>query len=359
MSEEILKWIRPEIRELKAYHVADAAGMVKLDAMENPYRLPAELLQQWLQGLAAADINRYPDPAASELRQRLADVMQVPEGQSLVLGNGSDELIQMLAMAVAGKERSILSFEPGFVMYSMIARFVGLDYVGIPLAPDFSIDMDATRQAIEQHQPALIFIAYPNNPTANLFDADTIEEIIQLAPGLVVLDEAYHPFAQTSFMPKLAEYDQLLVMRTVSKMGLAGLRLGLLCGKPELIDEINKVRLPYNINVLTQYTASFILDNAGFLDGQAEMIRSDREHMLKQLELLTELEVYPSQANFILFRLKQGDATEVFNSLRNAGVLIKNMSAAGSVLDNCLRVTVGTPEENQAFMSALTKAIGR
>ena len=357
MSEDILKWIRPEIRELKAYHVADATGMVKLDAMENPYHLPAELLQQWLQGLATADINRYPDPAASELTQRLAEVMQVPEGQSLVLGNGSDELIQMLAMAVAEDGRSILSFDPGFVMYDMIARFVGLDYVGVPLAPDFSIDMDATRAAIEQHQPALIFIAYPNNPTANLFDADAIEEIIQLAPGLVVVDEAYHPFAQTSFMPKLTEYDQLLVMRTVSKMGLAGLRLGLLCGNPELIEEINKIRLPYNINVLTQYTASFILDNAGFLEGQAEMIRSDREHMLKQLALFTELEVYPSQANFILFRLKQGDAADVFNRLRDAGVLIKNMSAAGGVLGNCLRVTIGTPEENQAFMSALTKAI--
>ena len=359
MSENILKWIRPEIRELKAYHVADATGMVKLDAMENPYHLPAELLQQWQQGLATADINRYPDPAASELTQRLAEVMQVPEGQSLVLGNGSDELIQMLAMAIAGEGRSIMSFEPGFVMYNMIARFVGLDYVGIPLAADFSIDMDATRAAIEQHQPALIFIAYPNNPTANLFDAEAVEEIIALAPGLVVVDEAYHPFAQTSFMPKLAEYDQLLVMRTVSKMGLAGLRLGLLCGNPELIEEVNKIRLPYNINVLTQYTASFILDNAGFLEGQAEMIRSDRDHMLKQLSLFDELEVYPSQANFILFKLKQGDATDVFNRLRDAGVLIKNMSPAGGVLSNCLRVTIGTSEENQAFMSALTKALSR
>ena len=359
MSENILKWIRPEIRELKAYHVADATGMVKLDAMENPYHLPAELLQQWQQGLATADINRYPDPAASELTQRLAEVMQVPEGQSLVLGNGSDELIQMLAMAIAGEGRSIMSFEPGFVMYDMIARFVGLDYVGIPLAADFSIDMDATRAAIEQHQPALIFIAYPNNPTANLFDAEAVEEIIALAPGLVVVDEAYHPFAQTSFMPKLAEYDQLLVMRTVSKMGLAALRLGVLCGNPELIEEVNKIRLPYNINVLTQYTASFILDNAGFLEGQAEMIRSDRDHMLKQLSLFDELEVYPSQANFILFKLKQGDATDVFNRLRDAGVLIKNMSPAGGVLSNCLRVTIGTSEENQAFMSALTKALSR
>jgi histidinol-phosphate aminotransferase len=356
VSEQLLKWIRPEIRQLSAYHVPDAAGLIKLDAMENPYRLPAELVQQWQAGLAAVDLNRYPDPAATELHDRLAEVMQVPPGRGMVLGNGSDELIQMLALSVASNERCILSFDPGFVMYSMIARFAGMNYVGVPLADDFTLDLDKARAAIEQHQPAIIFIAYPNNPTGNLFDAEAVEEIIRMAPGLVVVDEAYHPFALTSFMPRLNEYDQLLVMRTVSKMGLAGLRLGLLCGNNELISEINKVRLPYNINVLTQYTASFILKNAGFLDGQAEMIRADRERLLQQLAMLTGVEVFPSQANFILFRITQGNATEVFASLRREGVLIKNLDKPGP-LQNCLRVTVGTAEENQAFMRALEHAV--
>jgi histidinol-phosphate aminotransferase len=356
VSEQLLKWIRPEIRELAAYHVPDATGLVKLDAMENPYHLPAALQQQWLDGLSSVAINRYPDPAATQLHDRLIDVMQVPQGQAVVLGNGSDELIQMLALAVAARERCIMSFEPGFVMYSMIARFAGMDYVGVPLGGDFSINREKTCTAIEQHQPAIIFIAYPNNPTGNLFDHDTVEEIIRLAPGLVVVDEAYHPFAQTSFMPRLGAYDQLLVMRTVSKMGLAGLRLGLLCGNKELIDEIDKLRLPYNINVLTQYTASFILENAGFLEGQAEMIRADRGQMLDQLSLLEQVEVFPSQANFILFRLKQGNAGKVFNALRDDGVLIKNMDKPGP-LANCLRVTVGMPEENQIFMQALEKAL--
>jgi histidinol-phosphate aminotransferase len=356
VSEQLLKWIRPEIRQLSAYHVPDAAGLIKLDAMENPYRLPDELVQQWQDGLSSVALNRYPDPAAAALHHRLADVMQVPQGQAIVLGNGSDELIQMLALAVAAKERCILSFEPGFVMYSMIARFAGMNYVGVPLADDFTIDLDQARAAIEQHQPAIIFIAYPNNPTGNLFEAEAVEEIIRIAPGLVVVDEAYHPFALTSFMPRLSDYDQLLVMRTVSKMGLAGLRLGLLCGNSELISEIDKVRLPYNINVLTQYTAGFILSNAGFLEGQAAMIRADREHLLQQLALLEGVEVFPSQANFILFRLTQGNATDVFASLRSDGVLIKNLDKPGQ-LQNCLRVTVGTAEENQAFMQALEHAL--
>ena len=356
MSERLLKWIRPEIRELSAYHVADAAGLVKLDAMENPYGLPDALQQQWQQGLSSVAINRYPDPAATKLRDRLIEVMQVPKGSAVVLGNGSDELIQMLALAVASAQRCIMSFEPGFVMYSMIARFAGMEYAGVPLAADFTIDMDVARAAIEQHQPAVIFIAYPNNPTGNLFEADAIEEIIGMAPGLVVVDEAYNPFAQASFMSMLPDFDQLLVMRTVSKMGLAGLRLGVLCGRPGLIGEIDKLRLPYNINVLTQYTAEFMLNNIGFLDGQAEMIRSDREHLHRQLSLLEELEVFPSQANFILFRLKRGGASRVFDALRSDGILIKNMDRPGPLAD-CLRVTVGTAEENQLFMQALEKAL--
>ena len=356
MTQKLLSWIRPEIRELSAYHVPDAGGLVKLDAMENPYGLPKGLLPRWQEGLATVELNRYPDPTAADLQRRLIRIMQVPPGRGVVLGNGSDELIQMLALAVAAEGRCILSFEPGFVMYSMIARFARMQYVGVPLAADFSLDMTRTRAAIEQHQPAVIFIAYPNNPTGNLFDAEAVEEIIRIAPGLVVVDEAYHPFALSSFMPKLESYDQLLVMRTVSKMGLAGLRLGMLCGQPGLIDEINKLRLPYNINVLTQYTAGFILDNAGFLDGQAEMIRADRGHLFSQLALLDDIEVFPSQANFILFRVTRGNATEVFNALRSDGVLIKNLDKPGA-LQNCLRVTVGTAQENQLFVQALERAL--
>lgn len=356
MSDKILEWIRPEIRKLAAYHVADASGLTKLDAMENPYTLDA-LTSHWSDVLATAEINRYPDPSASGLREILSRVMAVPESAATMLGNGSDELIQMLAMAVSGEGRCILSFEPGFVMYRMIAEFVGLQYVGVPLTQQFELDMEVTRKAISEHQPAIIFIAYPNNPTANLFDENAIEEILKLAPGLVVLDEAYHPFAQNSFMPKLKQYEQLLVMRTVSKMGLAGLRLGMLAGNPALINEIDKVRLPYNINVLTQHAAVSALQHVDVLDEQAALIRQQREAMLSTMSEIEAIEVFSSRANFILFRVLQGEANAVFESIRNDGVLIKNMKATDGLLKNCLRVTVGTAEENMSFISTLKKAL--
>ncbi len=353
-----LQKIRPVIKEIQAYHhVANASGLIKLDAMENPYHLSEGLKAQLQVKLSEAELNRYPDPSASALCEKLRQVMQVPEDKAIVLGNGSDELIQMLAMAVAEEDVCLMSFEPGFVMYKMIADFVGINYVGVPLDENFSLDMESIRLAIAQNKPAIVFIAYPNNPSANCYKEKDIEEIISIAPGMVVLDEAYHPFAQTSFMNRLAEFDNLLVMRTVSKMGLAGLRLGLLCGHPDIINEIDKIRLPYNINVLTQIAAEFVLENISVLDQQAKLIRDEREGLLE--EAMPALQVFPSQANFILFRVLKKNANDVFESIKQSGVLIKNMRADAGLLKNCLRVTVGTPNENEAFVAALNKGIGK
>jgi histidinol-phosphate aminotransferase len=354
-----LSWIRPIIKKIHAYQVADASGFIKLDAMENPYQLSDELKAKLQLKLSEADLNRYPDPSAKLLREKLSQIMEVPAGKAIVLGNGSDELIQMLAMTVADNDKNIclMSFDPGFVMYKMIADFVGIDYVGVSLRDDFSLDMDNIRTAIEKHQPAIIFIAFPNNPSANCYSKKDIEEIISIAPGMVVLDEAYHPFAQDSFMSRLTDFDNLLVMRTVSKMGLAGLRLGLLCGHPDIIQEIDKIRLPYNINVLTQAAATFVLDNIDVLNQQAQLIRDERERLLIAMRKIQELEVFPSQANFILFRVLGKSANDVFESIKQSGVLIKNMRADTGLLKNCLRVTVGTPDENQRFMRALESAM--
>ena len=356
-----LQAIRSVIKDIQAYQVADASGLIKLDAMENPYQLSEELRAELRVKLSEADLNRYPDPSASRLRNKLKQVMQVPEDKSIVLGNGSDELIQILAMAVAEDDVCLMSFDPGFVMYKMIADFVGINYAGVALREDFSLDMEKTRQAINEHRPAIIFIAYPNNPSANCYNENEIEEIIAMAPGMVVLDEAYHPFAQRSFMQRLTEFDNLLVMRTVSKMGLAGLRLGLLCGHPDIINEIDKIRLPYNINVLTQISAEFVLENIAELDQQAKKIRDERELLSVAMNAISGLEVFPSQANFILFRVLDGgenrSANDVFDSIKQAGVLIKNMKADEGLLKNCLRVTVGTAEENKAFVAALVSAM--
>ncbi len=362
-----LQAIRPVIKALQAYQVADASGLIKLDAMENPYPLSEDLKAKLQVRLGLAALNRYPDPSAHALREKLIEVMQVPQGKSVVLGNGSDELIQMLVMSIADHDKAkdvcLMSFDPGFVMYKMIADFAGVKYVGVSLKQDFTLDMKSIRQAIKQNKPVLIFIAYPNNPSANCYNEKDIEEIISIAPGMVVLDEAYHPFAQSSFMQRLTDFDNLLVMRTVSKMGLAGLRLGLLCGHPDIIKEIDKIRLPYNINVLTQVAAEFVLDNIEVLNQQAQSIRQQREILLGSMRAIDNLEVFPSQANFILFRVlnknkdNEINANDVYASIKQAGVLIKNMKAEKGLLKNCLRVTVGTPDENRAFVAALLKAM--
>ncbi|MFN2339195.1 MAG: histidinol-phosphate transaminase [Gammaproteobacteria bacterium] len=356
-TDKITRWIRPEIRALSAYHVPDPGDCIKLDAMENPYTWPEWLIEAWLETLREVSLNRYPDPGARQLKERLRACMQVPADMEILLGNGSDELIQMIALAVARPGRVVLAPEPSFVMYRMIATLVGMDYVGVPLDGEFQLDMAAMGTAIETHQPAVIFLAYPNNPTGNLFRADDIEAILKTAPGLVVVDEAYAPFTDASFLARLRHYDNLLVLRTVSKMGLAGLRLGLLIGAPGWLGEIDKTRLPYNINVLTQASGEFALRHVEVLEEQARMIRTDRAALLAALEELPGLEVFPSDANFILFRVPAGRGQELFDALKERRVLIKNLSGAGGVLADCLRVTVGKPEENEAFLRALRAAL--
>ncbi|MBI5462638.1 MAG: histidinol-phosphate transaminase [Gammaproteobacteria bacterium] len=353
IKEDIEHWVRPEIRALSAYHVPDPGACIKLDAMENPYRWPDDLVNAWLERLRDAPLNRYPDPSAQRLQDSLRLAMQVPRDMAVLLGNGSDELIQMIVQTVAAPGRTILAPEPTFVMYRMIAQVLGLNFAGVPLTDDFALDADAMLEAIDVHQPAVVFLAYPNNPTGNLFDADAVRRIIIEAPGLVIVDEAYAAFASATFMGALGEFPNLLVLRTVSKMGLAGLRLGMLAGAPAWLNEIDKTRLPYNINVLTQASAEFALEHRDVLDAQTARIRADRATLLAELKTLPGLTVYPSEANFILFRTPAGRATPVFDALRARRILIKNLSPVGGALAECLRVTVGTPDENAAFIAAL------
>lgn len=347
------QWIRPQIRALSPYHVPDARGMIKLDAMENPYGLPAELVPAWLDCLRAVPLNRYPDPAAQALKGLLRGILGLPEQMGLILGNGSDELIQMIALAVAGPGRAVVAPSPSFVMYRMIASYVDLSYVGVPLLrTDFGLDEVAMMEAIERHRPAVVFLAYPNNPTGNLWSRRSMERIVERAPGLVVVDEAYAPFASDSFLDRTGEYPNLLVMRTLSKMGLAGLRLGYLVGPDPWLHELEKLRLPYNINALTQASAEFALSHQAVFDRQAAQIREDRAALAAALARLPGIRVFPSEANFILFATPTGTADRVFRCLRDQGVLIKNLSAQPGLADS-LRVTVGAPAENQAFVCAL------
>ena len=353
----LTKLFRPELLSMSAYKVADAMNLIKLDAMENPYAWPEAIQEQWLETLKSCAINRYPDPEAKALCEVLRRSNGLPEDAALLLGNGSDEIIQILLMALA-PDAAVIAPEPSFVMYKQIAQSLGLNYYGVPLLADsFDLDLPAMLSAINELQPGLIFLAYPNNPTGNLFDAQSIKAIIARAPGLVVIDEAYAPFADASFIDSLADYQNVLVMRTVSKLGLAGLRLGFLIGPIVLLEQLHKLRLPYNINSLTQATATFALANAEFLQRQTQSICQERHLMYTALQAMSKIKAYESSANFILFRTLDTDAGHVFNSLKQQGVLIKNLSPQGGILDNCLRVTIGKPEENQAFLKALQAAL--
>jgi len=349
--------IRPEVRALKAYHVPDATGLIKLDAMEDPYPWSAPVKEQWLARLRDVDLNRYPDPQASKLRDRLRAALGVPPSLSIMLGNGSDELIQIILMVLAQPGATVLAPQPTFVMYEMIARSLGLRFVGVPLGKDFALDRPTMLAAIREHRPAVIFIAYPNNPTANLFDRADIEAIIATAPGLVVIDEAYHAFAGESFLADAGQFENVLLLRTLSKQGLAGLRLGILAGSPVWLDEFDKVRLPYNLGVLAQASGLFALEHLDVMAEQMAQIRQDREQLYHALDGIDGITVWPSHTNFLLFRCERRPAGEVFKGLLSAKVLVKNLDGAGNALKGCLRVTVGTPQENAAFLRALEQAL--
>lgn len=355
MSSLLRNVIRPEIFELSAYHVPPAKGMIKLDAMENPYTLPLTLKEEIAQLAGNAMINRYPDPTASTLKGVLRKTLSVPEDMSILLGNGSDEIIQMIALAAAKPGATLLGVDPGFAMFRIIATFSGMNYVGVPLNADFSLNLEAMCVAIARYQPAIIFLAYPNNPTGNLFDMQAIHKIIQEAPGIVIIDEAYHAFAGVSFMDQLAQFPNLLLMRTLSKLGLAGLRLGLLIGRSEWLEQFEKLRLPYNIGVMTQLIAEKVLQHYDDLLKQTAAIKTERSKLLSELGRLGKVTTFPSEANFILFRIE--NASEVYTELKQKGVLIKNLDGTNPLLKDCLRVTVGTPYENTQFYLALSQIL--
>ena len=343
--------VRPEIRALTAYAVAQADGMIKLDAMEVPYRLPPDGAAKVAAAVAAVPVNRYPDGGAATVKSALRDAFDIPASLGLIAGNGSDELIQIITVAVATPGTTILAPEPSFVMYRMNALYAGARFVGVPLAADFALDTPAMLDAIEREQPALVFLAYPNNPTGNLFDAVGMEAILRAAPGLVVVDEAYHAYAGASFLPRLAEFPNLLILRTVSKIGMAGMRLGYAVAAPEWTDELNKVRQPYNLNALTQAAAPVLLAERALLADQSARIAAERARLAAALAALDGVANFPTHTNFVLARVP--DAPGWFDRLRSAGILVKNLHGWHPLLEHCLRITVGAPAENDAVIAAM------
>ncbi|MDE2612236.1 MAG: histidinol-phosphate transaminase [Burkholderiales bacterium] len=366
---------------MQAYAIQASAGLVKLDAMENPFRLPPELQRELGERLGRVAINRYPGDRVGELIAALTKFVGLPAGCKMMLGNGSDELIDLLAAAcdvppaqaaraggaspgdsggngaIAGPA-TILAPLPGFVMYELSARLRGLAFVGVPLTPSFELDEAAMLAAIERHRPALTYLAYPNNPTANLFDDTVVERIVAAVGaqhGLVVFDEAYQPFASRSWMQRMAAHPHVLVLRTLSKFGLAGVRLGYLCGVAALVDEIDKVRPPYNVGVLNAEAALFALEHADEYARQAALLRAARAELAGALAALVGVQAFPSEANMILVRVS--DARRAFEGMKARGVLVKNVGAMHPLLENCLRLTVGTRDENAQMLRALEESL--
>ena len=351
----LLDVFRPDVLAMHAYVVQDAAGFIKLDAMENPFTLPAALQAKLGERLGQVAMNRYPGVRVNDLHAALRTYAHVPADCGLVLGNGSDELISLLSVACAKPGAVALAPLPGFVMYEAFAKQTGMQFVGVPLTADFELDGPAMLAAIREHKPALTYIAYPNNPTANLWDDAVIEQIVQAVAangqGLVIIDEAYQPFASKSYLDHLPRHPHVLLMRTLSKFGLAGVRLGYIMGRRDLIEQVEKVRPPYNVSVLNIEAALFALEHAYEFARQAEVIKSERERLMAALAKMPGAKAYPSQANMILVRVN--DAAATFQALKARGILIKNVAGMHRLLANCIRLTVGLPSENDALIAAL------
>jgi histidinol-phosphate aminotransferase len=345
---------RKELAQFQPYIVPPSKGMIKLDAMENPFSLPAEIQQELAESLSIAAINRYPDANLTEVKAGLKQLMSPPEETECLVGNGSDEILQILITAVAKPGATVLGIEPSFVMYKLLCQWLGVHYQGVTLNDDFSLNMNVLRETIHTTQPALIFIAYPNNPTGNCFNRSEIEEIIRLAPGLVVIDEAYYAFTDHSFLNTILSFPNVIVVRTLSKLGMAGLRLGCAFGSKEWITPLEGLRLPYNINCLSQAAFHTLVKHRFLFEEQTNQIRSERTKLYEILKNRLYIQhVWPSECNFLLFRVK--DAPALHQALKMHSILIKQLHGAHPLLEHVLRVSIGTSEENMHFLNILDK----
>lgn len=352
--------IRACVQSTQAYVVANADGMLKLDAMENPNSLPAYMRDELAGRLKDTSLNRYPAPTMPALESALRSSTAIPRGAKVMFGNGSDELIDIVVRACCEPGEVVLSPLPTFVMYGVSAQWAHAKFVGVDLTSNFELHVPDMLKAIERHQPKVIFIANPNNPTGRPFPLGQIKQIIEASNGLVVVDEAYEAFATESFMDQVLQYPNVVVIRTVSKLGLAGIRLGYLVGSGDWVVELDKVRPPYNVNALTRVVAEYVLTNHQVLDEQAAQLVVNRATLSSSLVALGQsmgvnIEPFESKANFVLFRVPK--AQKVFEALKAQGILVKHLSTMHPLLSDCIRVTVSTEQENNEFLKGLREAI--
>ena len=344
--------IPQSVRDGQAYQVADATGLIKLDAMENPFVWPESLQETLAAQLSRAALNRYPDPHATQVRQPLRDWMQIPESLEMLFGNGSDEVIALLISNCIATGRAVCAPDPSFVMFRVLAHQYQVPFYGLPLDDAHDIDLDRWLSVIEETQPGIIFVPQPNNPTGNLFQTERLQRVVDQTQALVVIDEAYTAFTDANYLAWAEEAPNVVIMRTLSKVGMAGSRFGMLIGHPDWIGEFDKIRLPYNINALTQIAVRFALEHADILESQSAAIRTERARLSDALRM-RRIDVWPSEANFVVVQTPPSQARVWFEKLKQHGILVKCLDGAHPSLADTLRITVGAPHETDALLSAL------
>ncbi|MBH32427.1 MAG: histidinol-phosphate transaminase [Gammaproteobacteria bacterium] len=358
MNKKIFDYLRKDIKNIGNYEIVGAEGLAKLDAMENPYEFLANISFEKFSDKNLVSLNRYPDSYCNNTKDIIKKSLNLNCNIDLAFGNGSDELIQMICLAFLKEGNKVLAPEPSFSMYERITKIVGLEFISVPLAKDFNLNIEDIKKVIKRSDPAIVFLAYPNNPTGNVWDEESVIEIIKSSNSLVVIDEAYFPFSKKTLVNLIDEYENIIILRTFSKIGLAGIRFGYAIGNEELISIINKMRLPFNINSMSQNVINVVLKNLEKFNFRVEEIIQARKELFSKMLSIKGIETYESYANFILFRILDKDAGEVFNSLCELGVLVKDVSGEPG-LKNCLRVTVGNESENSIFLSSLESILLR
>jgi histidinol-phosphate aminotransferase len=349
---DLMELVRDKIKGLKAYQVENLDEGTKLHANENPYPPSPELLKKTFQRLDELELNRYPDPDCRNLKQAIANTTgALPE--QIIIGNGSDELIQYLMQVLCDEGDAIAFPDPTFAMYGITAQCLGLNPVSFPLNDNWDFEAQSALQVLAEHKARIVFISYPNNPTGNCFSAQEIQQVIEQFEGIVVLDEAYHDFAGKSFFNQMEKHNNLVILRSLSKIGLAGLRIGYGIFPVMLAEQVNKVRLPYNSNSVSQWVATELLNDFGYVQNQIHSIVAERNRLMGELSKLPAINVYPSNSNFILFQASEG-GEKLFNVLKQNGTLLRNLNSHPR-LKNCLRVTIGTRQENNQFLDQLRK----
>ena len=344
--------IKPEVRALRAYTLSPHRASVKLNQNENPWDAPLRIKEEVLRRFAARNWSRYPDFVPTSLHERLARFAEwKPDG--IIAGNGSNELIQAVLMVTMAAGKRVVISEPTFMLYRQVATVLGGDVESVLLTPDLKYDTEALLNTIEARQPDVIIICSPNNPTGCVIDEAALRSILRASRGLVVIDEAYHEFAEHSVVPLLNEHENLVVLRTFSKaMAFAALRVGYLMAAPELVREIGKALLPYNLNAFSQIAAEIAMENyERELGPLVKQIIAERDRVFAALSGMDGLSPVPSRANFMIVK-SATDPKRIFTDLLKRDILIRDVTGY-PMLGEYFRFSVGTPDENDRLLKAI------